>query len=408
MASTKSQDVLPFPPTPSASIAGRTMQESHYQRRVEPRRLPDDAPNFLIVLIDDAGPGMPTTFGGEIHTPTMDRICKSGIAYNRFHTTAMCSPTRSSLLTGRNHHRTGNGQIAELANDWDGYSGKIPRSCALIPEVLKNYGYSTGAWGKWHNTPAEETTAAGPFENWPTGLGFEYFYGFLAGEASHYEPHLVRNTTIVLPPKTPEEGYHLSEDLADDAIGWLRKHRAFEPDRPFFMYWASGAIHGPHHIANEWADKYKGKFDDGWDKYRERVFRRAKEKGWIPESAQLTPRHETMPSWESIPEDERPFQRRLMEVAAGFTEHVDVQVGRIVDEIEGLGYGDNTLIFYIWGDNGSSAEGQSGSISELLAQNGIPTTIQMHIKRSERTWGSRYARVIKDRQHVSRWLGLGR
>ena len=191
------QDSLPFPPTPSASVAGRTMQESNYKQRVKPRRLPADAPNILIVLIDDAGPALPSTFGGEVNTPTMDRIVKEGIAYNRFHTTAMCSPTRAALLTGRNHHRVGNGQIAELANDWDGYSGRIPRSSALVAEVLKDYGYATGAWGKWHNTPAEETTAAGPFENWPTGLGFEYFYGFLAGEASQYEPNLVRNTTYV-------------------------------------------------------------------------------------------------------------------------------------------------------------------------------------------------------------------
>jgi arylsulfatase len=381
------QDSLPFPPTPSASIAGRTMQESVYKRRVEPRRLPTDAPNILIVLIDDAGPGLPSTLGGEVHTPTMDRVAMGGISLNRFHTTAMCSPTRASILTGRNHHRVGAGQIAELANDWDGYSGHIPKSSALVADVLKDYGYSTGAWGKWHNTPAEETTAAGPFENWPTGLGFEYFYGFLAGEASQYEPNLVRNTTVVLPHKTPEEGYHLSEDLADDAIGWLNTHKALQPDKPFFMYWASGAIHGPHHIMKEWADKYKGKFDDGWDAYRERVFKSAKAKGWIPANAQLTPRHETMPSWESIPEDEKPFQRRLMEVAAGFTEHVDVQVGRVVDKIDQLGYGDNTLIFYIWGDNGSSSEGQNGTISELLAQNGIPSTVKQHIKALDEVGG---------------------
>ena len=189
------------------------------------------------------------------------------------------------------------------------------------------------------------------------------------------------------PPKTPEEGYHLSEDLADDAIGWLHRHKAFQPDKPFFMYWASGAIHGPHHVAKDWADKYKGKFDDGWDAYRERVFKRAKEKGWIPADAQLTPRHETMPSWDSIPENERPFQRRLMEVAAGFAEHVDVQVGRVVDEIDRLGYGDNTLILYIWGDNGSSAEGQDGTISELLAQNGIPSTIGQHMAALEQLGG---------------------
>jgi arylsulfatase A-like enzyme len=226
------QDALPFPPVPSASFAGRTMQESIYRQRVTPRRLPADAPNILIVLLDDAGPALPATFGGEVLTPTMDRVVMEGIGYNRFHTAAMCSPTRASLLTGRNHHRVGNGQIAELANDWDGYSGRIPRSSALVAEVLKDYGYATGAWGKWHNTPADETAPTGPFENWPTGLGFEYFYGFLGGEASHYEPNLVRNTTYVLPPRTVDEGYHLTEDLADDAIGWLKRHKAFQPDKP--------------------------------------------------------------------------------------------------------------------------------------------------------------------------------
>src|ERR1700704_980418 len=402
------QDSLPFPPTPSASIAGRTMQESVYKRRVEPRRLPAGSPNILIVLIDDAGPGLPSTLGGEVQTPTMDRVAMRGISLNRFHTTAMCSPTRASILTGRNHHRVGNGQIAELANDWDGYSGQIPRSSALVAEVLKDYGYSTCAFGKWHNTPALETTAAGPFENWPTGLGFEYFYGFLAGEASQYEPNLVRNTTVVPPPKSPEEGYHLSEDLAEDAIGWLQTHRALQPDKPFFMYWASGALHGPHHIMKEWADKYKGKFDDGWDAYRDRVFKRAKEKGWIPATAQLTPRHETMPSWDSIPEDERPFQRRLMEVAAGYAEHVDVQVGRVIDEIDKLGYGDNTLIFYIWGDNGSSSEGQNGTISELLAQNLIPTTIKQHIKALDELGGLDVLGSPKtDNQYHAGWAWAG-
>ena len=207
-------EILPFPPTPSASVAGRTMQESTHTRRVQPRRLPDDAPNILIVLIDDAGPGLPNTFGGEVRTDTLTRIYNEGIGYNRFHTTAMCSPTRGSLLTGRNHHRIANGQLTEVANDWDGYAGEIPKSSALAADVLKDYGYATAAWGKWHNTPAHEITAAGPFHNWPTGIGFEYFYGFLAGEASHYEPHLVRNTTVVAPSKTPEQGYHLSEDLA--------------------------------------------------------------------------------------------------------------------------------------------------------------------------------------------------
>ncbi|OBB46144.1 arylsulfatase [Mycolicibacterium fortuitum] len=371
--------VLPFPPVPSGSVAGRTLQDSTYSPRKVPRRLHEDTPNIVIVLIDDAGPGLPSTFGGEVTTSTMDRICGEGVTYNRFHTTAMCSPTRASLLTGRNHHEIGNGQIAELANDWDGYSGKIPRSSATVAEVLKQYGYATSAFGKWHNTPAEETTAAGPFDNWPTGLGFEYFYGFLAGEASQYEPNLVRNTTIVPPPRTPEEGYHLSEDLADDAIGWLRRHKAFNADKPFLMYWASGCLHGPHHIMKEWADKYAGKFDDGWDAYRQRVFERAKVKGWIPQDSELTERHPQMPAWDDIPEDEKPFQRRLMEVAAGYAEHVDVQVGRLADELDALGYAENTLFLYIWGDNGSSGEGQNGTISELLAQNGIPTTVRQHI-----------------------------
>ncbi len=376
------QEVLPFPPKPSGSIAGRTMQESIYSPLPALNRLPKDAPNILIVLIDDVGPAQTDTYGGEIHTPTLSKIAKAGISYNRFHTTAMCSPTRAALLTGRNHHRVASGQITELANDWDGYMGTIPKSSATVAEVLKDYGYHTAAWGKWHNTPADQTTAAGPFDYWPIGYGFEYFYGFLAGEASQYEPNLVRNTAYVEHPHTSggHDYYHLSEDLADDGITWLRQHKALAPDKPFFMYWASGASHGPHQVPKPWADKYKGKFDDGWDKYRERAFQRAKQLGWIPQNTKLTPRPATLPSWDSIPEDEKPFQRRLMEVFAGFTEHVDAQVGRIVDEIDRLGYGENTLILYIWGDNGASAEGQNGTISELLAQNGIPSTTQQQIK----------------------------
>lgn len=373
------QDVLPFPPTPTASEAGRTIQESQYKRRIESKRLSDDAPNILIILIDDAGPGLPDTYGGMVHTPTLSKVAGSGISYNRFHSTAMCSPTRASLLTGRNHTRVGNGQIAELSNDWDGFSGVIPKTSATVAEVLRNYGYSTSAFGKWHNSPTMQTTVAGPFDYWPTGYGFEYFYGFLAGEASQYEPTMVRNTTFATLPKTPEQGYHLTEDIADDAITWIHRHQAFSPGKPFFMYWAPGATHGPHHVPKAWADKYKGKFDDGWDNYRTRVFERQKQLGWIPANAQLTARPETLASWESIPENEKPFQRRLMEVYAGFAEHADYHAGRVVSELETLGIRDNTLIFYIWGDNGSSAEGQFGSISELLAQNQIPTKTEQHI-----------------------------
>jgi arylsulfatase len=374
------QEVLPFPPTPSASTAGLTMQDSVHKHRVEPRRLPAGAPNILIILIDDVGPATPSTYGGEINTPTLDRVASSGISFNRFHSTAMCSPTRAALLTGRNHTRVGNGQVAELANDWDGFSGCIPKTSATVAEVLRHYGYNTGAWGKWHNTPEEQTTNKGPFDNWPTGYGFEYFYGFLGGAASQYEPQMVRNTTQLDPHEAHQKGYHLTEDLADDAIRWLREQRAYAPDKPFLMYWAPGASHGPHHVTPEWADKYKGKFDDGWDKYRERVWKRAKEKGWIPETTKLTPRPASLPSWDSIPDSEKPFQRRLMEVFAGFTEHADHNAGRVIDEIERQGRLHNTVVFYIWGDNGSSAEGMSGTLSELLAQNAIPTKVSQHLE----------------------------
>jgi arylsulfatase A-like enzyme len=400
------QEILPFPPTPSGSKAGLTMETSTYKKRVEPRRLADGAPNILIILMDDVGPGTPSTYGGEINTPTLDRVAKMGVSYNRFHSTAMCSPTRAALLTGRNHTFVGNGQIAAIANDFDGFSGTIPKTSATVAEVLKNYGYNTGAWGKWHNTPEEQITSKGPFDYWPTGYGFEYFYGFLAGEASQYEPTLTRNTSPVI--QHPKKGYHLTEDIAEDAINWLREQKAYAPDKPFFMYWAPGASHGPHQVMKEWADKYKGKFDDGWDKYRERTFVRAKAKGWIPQDAQLTPRPASMASWDSIPEAERPFQRRLMEVFAGFTEHADVNAGKVIAEIERQGRLDNTLIFYIWGDNGSSSEGLYGTISEQLAQNGIPTTIAQHLKALEGAGRARCSGWPEDRQHVPRRLGLGR
>ncbi len=266
-----------------------------------------------------------------------------GIGYNRFHTTALCSPTRASLLTGRNHHRVCTGVIEEFANDWDGFSGRIPTSTALVAEVLKDYGYSTGGWGKWHNTPTMEAGRPAHSRTGRRTGASSTSTGSWPGKISQFEPNLVRNTTFVLPTKTPEEGYHLNEDLADDAINWLHKHKAMAPDRPFFMYWASGAMHSPFHAPKEYIDKYRGKFDDGWDAYRERVFERAKEKGWIPPETQLTPRHEQMPGWDSIPESERPFQSRLMEVCAAYGEHADLQAGRIIDEIEALGYGDNTL-----------------------------------------------------------------
>lgn len=368
--------VLPFPAAPSASVAAPTLQSSKLVPFPADNRLPKDAPNILIVMLDDVGFGLPDTFGGPIRTPTLSRLAGDGISYNRFHTTSICSPTRASLITGRNHQRVGSGTIAERAVNWDGYTGRIPRTSATLPKVLGNYGYKTAAFGKWHNTPATETTAMGPFTLWPTGegIGFDYFYGFLAGETSQWEPRLVENLNPVEPPHS--ETYHLSEDLADKAISWLRRHRAYAPDKPFLMYWAPGAAHGPHHIFREWADKYKGKFDQGWDALRESVFKRQKELGWIPAGTKLTPRDETMAGWDSIPASEREFQTRLMEIFAGFTEHADVQAGKLLAELERLGQRDNTIVFYIFGDNGSSAEGQRGSISELLAQNNIANTIE--------------------------------
>ncbi len=262
--------VLPFPPTPSASTAGYTLADSTHHRRDEARRLPADAPNILIVLLDDVGFGLSDVVGGEVSTPAFARVARDGICYNTFHTTSICSPTRAALLTGRNHHRVNSGTIAERAVDWDGYTGVIGKDTATIAEVLQHYGYATAAFGKWHNSPAIATTGMGPFDRWPTGHGFDYFYGFIAGETSQWEPRLYQNLNPIEPPH--DEAYHLSKDLADQAISWLRRHEAFAPDRPFFMYWASGAAHGPHHVFTQWADKYKGKFDDGWDNYRERVF----------------------------------------------------------------------------------------------------------------------------------------
>ena len=398
--------VLPFPEPATASTYGESIFESEHKRRQAVNHLPPDAPNILIVLMDDVGFGTPSTFGGEINTPTLSRVYNEGIAYNEFHTTAICSPTRASLLTGRNHTRVGNGTIAERAVDWDGYTGIIPKEAATVAEVLKNYGYNTSAFGKWHNTPANQTSAAGPFEYWPVNYGFQHFYGFLGGETSQWEPALINDFTPVQAPHS--ETYHLSADLADKAIEWLQNQQAYAADKPFLVYFAPGAGHGPHHIFTEWADKYKGKFNEGWDAYRERVFKRQKEMGWIPANAQLTSRDKTMPGWDAIPESERAFQTRLMEVFAGFVEHADVQVGRVLDQIEAMGKKDNTIVIYIWGDNGSSAEGQNGSISELLAQNGIPNTIEQQMAALDKIGGLKQLGLkITENMYHAGWAWAG-
>jgi len=377
--------VLPFPEPPSASIAGKTLAESKHKWRTTPNRLPKDAPNIVIFMTDDAGFSNPEVFGGPIHMPTMERLAKSGISYNEFHTTAMCSPTRASLLTGRNHHRVGAGQIAELASDWDGYVGKIPKSTATIAQVLSAYGYNTAAFGKWHNTPVTDITKLGPFDRYPTGLGFDYFYGFLAGETSQYEPALFENTDPIEAPHDPK--YHLTEDLAQKAISWLRTTNTLDPGKPFFMYFTPGAVHGPHHIFKEWADKYKGKFDEGWEALRKMTFEKQKELGWIPKDAVLNPLGKGMQKWSDVPKSQREFQTRLMEIYAGFLEHTDVQYGKIVDELERQGLLDNTLIIYINSDNGPSAEGMNGTISELLAQNAMPSTTEQQIETLNKEYG---------------------
>jgi arylsulfatase len=370
--------VLPFPAEPmSSSVAEPRLQDSTMKWPEVPQRLPKDAPNILVILLDDVGFGISEVFGGEVHTPAFKKLADEGLRYNQFHTTSICSPTRAALLTGRNHTRVGNGTIAERAIAFDGFTGVIPMEAATVAEVLKQYGYKTSAFGKWHNTPATETTAMGPFDRWPTGYGFEHFWGFLAGETSQWEPALTENEKHIEPPHTGN--FHLTEGMADEAIRWLDDREAFAPDKPFFMYWAPGGVHGPHHVGKEWADKYKGRFDDGWDAYRERVFQRQLEMGIIPAGTKLTPRDPSMPGWDSVPEAERPFQRRLMEVFAGFVEHTDAQVMRLVDDLERRGIRDDTLIVYIFGDNGSSAEGVAGTISELLAQNLLPNTFEQQI-----------------------------
>ncbi len=398
---------LPFPPTPSASTVGRTLQESEHHWRQTPRRIAEDAPHIVIFMTDDSGFSNLETFGGPVHSPTMSRLRERGIAYNRFHTTAMCSPTRAALLTGRNHHRVGAGIIAEFANDFDGYIGEIPRSSATMARILRDYGYDTAAFGKWHNTPITALTPAGPFDQYPTGLGFNYFYGFIAGETSQYEPRLWRNTTPVEPEHADD--YHLTEDLARDAIGYIRTNRALNPDKPLFLYFAPGAVHGPHHVPAEWADKYRGQFDDGWEALREKTFKKQKELGWIPQEAELTPIMHGMQRWEDVPEAQRAFQTRLMEVYAGFLEHADTQYGKIVDELEALGILDNTLIFYIGSDNGASAEGQAGTISELLAQNLMATTVDEQLEVLARDYGglSALGSELLDSMYHHGWAWAG-
>ena len=339
---------------------------------IEPLRPPAGAPNVLIVLLDDVGFGASSAFGGPCRTPVAERLAQGGLSYSRFHTTALCAPTRQALLTGRNHHAVGMGAITEIATSAPGYTSVRPHSAAPMAQVLNMNGYATAQFGKCHEIPVWQTSPVGPFDAWPTGGGgFEHFFGFLGGETNQYAPALYDGTTAIEPALTAEEGYHFTEDMTDRAIAWVRQSSALTPDRPFFMYYAPGATHAPHHVPLDWADRYKGQFDDGWDALRERIFAEQKRLGVVPADAELTARHDEIPAWDDMPDDLKPVLARQMEVYAGFLEHTDFHVGRLIEALDEMGALSNTLVFYIIGDNGASAEGHiNGSFNEYLFFNG--------------------------------------
>jgi len=337
---------------------------------IEPLRPPKGAPNVLLVLMDDVGFAASSAFGGVINTPTAERLAKAGLKFNRFHTTALCSPTRQAMLTGRNHHSVNMGSVCEMATSAPGYTSVLPKDKAPLAMTLKLNGYSTAQFGKCHEVPVWETSPMGPFDQWPTGGGgFEYFYGFLGGETNQYYPAIYEGTTPIETQKTPEEGYHFTEDMTTKAIKWVRQQKALMPDKPFFMYFAPGATHAPHQVSKEWIDKYKGKFDQGWDTLREEIFARQKELGVIPRDAELTQRPEEIPAWDQMPKELKPILARQMEIYAGFLEHTDHHIGQLIDTLKDLQILDDTLVIYIIGDNGASAEGTlNGSFSELTIQ----------------------------------------
>jgi arylsulfatase len=347
---------LPIQPAPFAGKidADRNKSKPDWPKPIKPAK---GAPNVVLVLIDDVGFGASAITGGPVNVPALEKLAQGGLRYNNFHVNALCSPTRAALLSGRNDHEIGFGTVTEGSTGYPGYNSIWPKSAASVAEVLKDNGYSTAAFGKWHNTPAWEVGPTGPFNHWPTALGFEYFYGFLAGLDNQWEPHLYRNTSAVAPAGTPGTGYHLTIDLANDAIKWLHEHDAVAPEKPFFLYFATGATHEPHQVPQVWIDKYKGKFDQGWDKLREETFARQKAAGVIPANAELTPRPAEIPAWDSLTPAQKQLLSHQAEVYAGFLEQTDHEVGRILDAIHEEGKDSNTLVLYIVGDNGASAEG---------------------------------------------------
>jgi arylsulfatase A-like enzyme len=373
---------------------------------------PEGAPNVLLVLIDDAGFGNPSTFGGPIQTPNYTRVAEQGLKYNRFHVTALCSPTRAALLTGRNNHAVGFGSIGEFAGGFPGYSAILPRDCAPLPRILRDNGYSTSAFGKWHLTPDGQQGTAGPFDRWPNGWGFDYFYGFLAGDSGQWDPCLIENQKVIGTPEgfyDEEDPYYFPDAMADKTIEWIHGVRAQDPDKPFFVYFSTGCSHAPHHVAASWADKYKGQFDQGWDKLREETFARQKELGVVPADAELTPRDAAFPAWDDAPDKLKAFYARQMEVYAGFSENADHNVGRVIDAIDELGELDDTLIVWIWGDNGASMEGTvTGSFNEMTMQNGIPLTDEMQLQLAERFGGlDKWGAQIMDPHYGAAWAWAG-
>jgi len=365
---------LPIPDRTFGGTAGRTLRESVSDWSfVAGVHAPEDAPNVLVVLIDDAGYGSIDGFGGPVAAPNFTRVQEMGLTYNRFHVTAVCSPTRAALLTGRNQHRVGFGSIAEYPGPFPGYSAKRPRSCTAFPRILQENGYVTGGFGKWHLTPDNVQGAAGPFDTWPKSWGFDHWWGFLSGAAGQYDPIVTLDDSVLGVPEGQDgEQYYFPDDLTDKAVEWLHAVRAQDATKPWMMYYSTGCAHAPHHVAKEWADRYKGRFDEGWDVLRERTLARQQELGIVPPDTELTPRHDLFPAWDSLSEAERRLYARQMEVYAGYQENADWNVGRLLDAIEEMGDLDNTLVFYIWGDNGASLEGTvTGSFNEMTFLNGI-------------------------------------
>jgi arylsulfatase len=366
------RDILPIPDVAHVGLTTYDAKDPDTSYPpIKDVRPPVTAPNVLVILIDDVGFGASSAFGGPCQTPNFEKLASGGLKYNRFHTTALCSPTRQALLTGRNHHSVGMGNITETATAAPGYTSVLPNTKAPLALTLKLNGYSTAQFGKCHEVPVWQTSPAGPFTAWPTGGGgFEYFYGFIGGENNQWDPALYEGTTPIEPPKTPAEGYHLTEDLTDKAINWARQQKALLPDKPFFMYFAPGATHAPHHVPQEWIDKYKGKFAHGWDRQRELTFERQKELGVIPSDAVLTPRDQEIPAWDDMDPALKPALERQMEVYAAFMEHTDHHVGRLLDALEPVL--DDTLVYLIVGDNGASAEGTlQGAFNEMANFNGM-------------------------------------